>query len=185
MEIRSLKKAIFLDRDGVINVDTGYLHNIKDLRFTFKLIEALSLLKDMGYLLVVVTNQSGVARGYFSIDDLHSFHNELDQRLTLNSQEQLIDAYYYCPHHPDFDLDCNCRKPKSGMFLKAKQELVLDMENSYMIGDKPTDLEAAKGALVGNLIGISDYSDFPGADSVFSSLYLFAKQLSESQRGVG
>lgn len=145
-----MRKAIFLDRDGTLNIDYGYVHEIDQFHFIEGSIETLKALKDMGYLLVLVTNQSGIARGYFSEDQFLSLTEWMDWSLADRGVD--LDGIYYCPHHPEgkgeFRQDCDCRKPKAGMLLQAIEELDIDPQRSIMIGDKVEDLMAGKGAKI-------------------------------------
>ncbi|MEH0687671.1 D-glycero-beta-D-manno-heptose 1,7-bisphosphate 7-phosphatase [Vibrio cholerae] len=146
------KPAVFLDRDGVINVDHGYVHDEHDFEFIDGVFEATKQLKQMGYLLVLVTNQSGIARGKFSEDRFLSLTQWMDWNFVDHGVE--FDGFYYCPHHPDYgdDRDCECRKPKPGMFQSAQRFLDIDMAKSVMVGDKAQDLMAAEAAGVGQKI---------------------------------
>ncbi|WP_109079441.1 D-glycero-beta-D-manno-heptose 1,7-bisphosphate 7-phosphatase [Aggregatibacter kilianii] len=150
-----MKKAVFLDRDGTLNIDYGYVHEIDNFRFIEGGIEALKKLKEMGYLLVLVTNQSGIARGYFTEQQFLQLTEWMDWSLADRGVD--LDGIYYCPHHPEakiteFKQDCDCRKPKSGMLLQAIKELSIDPSRSIMIGDKIEDLRAGKGAKIGTNI---------------------------------
>lgn len=143
------KPAVFLDRDGVINVDHGYVHDEHDFVFIDGVFEATKKLQQMGYLLVVVTNQAGIARGYYDEDRFMSLTEWMDWNFIDNGVE--LDGIYYCPHHPEHGLgeykqDCDCRKPKPGMFISARDFLKIDMVNSVMVGDKAEDLMAAEAA---------------------------------------
>ncbi|MCY9844503.1 D-glycero-beta-D-manno-heptose 1,7-bisphosphate 7-phosphatase [Vibrio caribbeanicus] len=149
------KPAVFLDRDGVINVDHGYVHDEHDFEFIEGVFEATKLLKQQGYLLVLVTNQSGIARGKFSEDRFLSLTQWMDWNFVDHGVE--FDGIYYCPHHPEYGQgvykqDCECRKPKPGMFISAKEFLDIDMEKSVMVGDKAEDIMAATAAGVGTTI---------------------------------
>lgn len=149
------KPAVFLDRDGVINLDTGYVHDEHDFHFIDGVFEATKQLKAMGYLLVLVTNQSGIARGLFSEDRFLSLTQWMDWNFVDNGVE--FDGVYYCPHHAehgigDYKQDCDCRKPKPGMFISARDFLNIDMANSVMVGDKAEDMMAADAAGVGHKI---------------------------------
>lgn len=143
-----MHKAVFLDRDGTINIDHGYVHKIDDFQFIEGSIEALKKLKAMGYLLVLVTNQSGIARGYFSEDQFLQLTEWMDWSLADRGVE--LDGIYYCPHHPEgkgeYQEDCDCRKPKPGMLLQGIKELKIDPERSVMVGDKVEDMLAGQGA---------------------------------------
>ena len=149
------KPAVFLDRDGVINVDHGYVHDEHDFEYIDGVFEAAKAFKDMGYLLVLVTNQSGIARGMFSEDRFLSLTQWMDWNFVDNGVE--LDGIYYCPHHAehgigDYKQDCECRKPKPGMFISARDFLKIDMANSVMIGDKAEDMMAAEAARVGTKV---------------------------------
>lgn len=141
-------KAIFLDRDGTINVDHGYVHQIDDFQFIDGVIEALITLKKQGYLLVLVTNQSGIARGYFSEDQFLQLTEWMDWSLADRGVD--LDGIYYCPHHPEgqgeFRQLCDCRKPQAGMFEQAMRDLNIDLSWSLMVGDKFEDMQAAQNA---------------------------------------
>ena len=146
-----MNKAVFLDRDGTLNIDYGYVHKIDDFHFIEGSIEALKKLKEMGYLLVLVTNQSGIARGYFSEQEFLQLTEWMDWSLADRGVD--LNGIYYCPHHPEaklaeFKQDCDCRKPKSGMLLQAIEELNIDPARSIMIGDKIEDLFAGQGAKI-------------------------------------
>lgn len=136
----SLKSAIFLDRDGTINVEKDYLIDPADLKIFPGVGAALRRCHEAGYLLIVVTNQSGIARGYFSLAAVERLHNHLQGEL-LNFGVQ-IDAFYLCPHHPEYGSPCECRKGSPGMLLQAAKEHRIDLAKSWMIGDKQSDIEA-------------------------------------------
>jgi D-glycero-D-manno-heptose 1,7-bisphosphate phosphatase len=145
----SKRRAVFLDRDGTINVEKEYLHRPEDLELIDDVAQAISQLNRAGFLVIVVTNQSGVARGYFSVDDVNRLHQVMQQRLA--DQGAHIDAYYLCPHHPDkgldaYRFDCECRKGKPGMLLQAAVEWDIDLSDSFMVGDKESDLLAGIAA---------------------------------------
>lgn len=142
--------AIFLDRDGVINQDREYVSQIDDFHFIDGSIEAMRALKQAGWKLIVVTNQSGIARGFYSEDEFLQLTEWMDWSLSDRGVD--LDGIYYCPHHPDFGEACHCRKPKPGMLLDAAGELDLDMANSWMIGDKAADMQAAEAAGVASRI---------------------------------
>ena len=135
-------KAIFLDRDGTINVEKDYLFRISDFGFLPGVIPALRMLQEAGYLLIIITNQSGIARGYYTEDDYQKLNNWMVE--TLSSQGVKISGAYYCPHHPTatvekYRVDCDCRKPKLGMYEKAIADFNIDLCLSYAIGDKIRD----------------------------------------------
>ncbi len=143
------RKAIFLDRDGTITTDKGFVYKKEDLELLPGAVEAIKLANRHGLLVVVVTNQSGIARGYFTEEELKAFNTHLAQ--ILDTQGARIDAFYYCPHHPEAPIkayrkDCPCRKPQPSLLLKAAEELNIDLAKSYMVGDSPRDMEAGKRA---------------------------------------
>jgi rfaE bifunctional protein nucleotidyltransferase chain/domain len=147
-----LRKAAFLDRDGVINKDKAYVYRWEDFEFVPGAIEGMRHLQQAGYALVVVTNQSGLARGYYTEDQYQTLTTRLRQELA--TQGVTLDGVYHCPHHPlgsvaDLATDCNCRKPAPGMILRAAQELKLSLPESLLIGDKSGDIQAARAAGVG------------------------------------
>lgn len=137
-----MNKAIFLDRDGTINVDKKYLSKIEDFEYLSGAIEGLKLLQDAGYLLIIITNQSGIARGYYTEDDFSKLNDWMIQNLKSRGIE--ISKVYYCPHHLDgkiekYRVDCNCRKPKLGLYQKAIEDFDIDLSESWTIGDKLRD----------------------------------------------
>ncbi len=159
-----MKKALFLDRDGVINVEKNYLHKIEDFELVDGIIELCKHYQNSGYIVVVVTNQSGIARGYYSEDDFSVLSEWMLEY--FKSLGVYIAKIYHCPH-TDSD-NCNCRKPRTGMFLDAKRELNIDMASSIMIGDSERDIVAARDSGVG--YGVLLGSGESSADRVVSSL---------------
>lgn len=144
-----LKQAVFLDRDGVINIDKGYVYRIEDLEWVPGATEAIRYFNEQHRLVIVITNQSGIARGLYSEEDMLSLHKYINEQ--LHKQDAHIDAFYYCPHHIDgiydkYSIDCDCRKPQPGMILKAMQEWQIDSKTAFMIGDKESDMKAAQAA---------------------------------------
>ncbi len=143
------KKAVFLDRDGVINVDHGYVSRREDFEFSDGVFPALRALRAKGYSLIVVTNQSGIGRGYYTEEDFEILTAWMLKRFSEKRIE--IAAVYSCPHDPD--AECNCRKPKPGMFLDAIREYNLNPAMCWMIGDKESDMVAAESAgIVGRVL---------------------------------
>lgn len=136
-----MKRAVFLDRDGVINkrMKDGYVTDWKEFRFLPNVKEAIESLKKEGFLVIVVTNQRGVAKGLMTEEELQEIHRTMQEKLGKRN----IDAIYFCPH--DEDEGCECRKPKPGMFLKAAQKFRIDFKKSYIIGDSESDMEAGEG----------------------------------------
>lgn len=172
------KKAIFLDRDGTINVDHGYVHQIDDFQFIEGVGKALKQLQDKGWLLVLVTNQSGIARGYFSEEQFLQLTEWLDWSLD-EDYGVALDGIYYCPHHPDgqgeYREACDCRKPQAGMFVQAIKDLGIDPAKSVMVGDKLEDMLAAQNAGVKTKILVRTGKDVTdeaaqAADRVIDSL---------------
>lgn len=140
------RRAVFIDRDGTLNEESGYLHRAEDCRFIPGAIEAVALLNAAGFLVVVVTNQSGIARGYYTEADLETLHVYMAAELAAGGAR--IDGWYFCPHHPEFSAaaDCACRKPLPGMLQHAAAELDIDLASSWMVGDKVADIEAGRAA---------------------------------------
>ena len=158
-----MKKAIFLDRDGTINVEKDYIYKSEDLVFEEGSIEALKTFKNLGYILIVVSNQSGIARGYFTEEDLNIFNNNMNEILKKNGVE--ITEFYCCPHHSDgigeYKKVCECRKPNNKMIEDAIKKYNINREKSYMIGDKTSDIGAGlksnlKTVLVKTGYGLKD-----------------------------
>jgi D-glycero-D-manno-heptose 1,7-bisphosphate phosphatase len=151
----AVRPAAFLDRDGVINVDRGYTYRVKDLVFTPTAIEGVKALNDADYRVFVVTNQSGVARGYYTVGDVERFHAAMQERLHAGGAH--VDCFYYCPFHPDgtvalYAIEHDDRKPSPGMLLRAIREWPTDVAASVMIGDKQSDLEVAARVRVTGLL---------------------------------
>ncbi|QSH40986.1 D-glycero-beta-D-manno-heptose 1,7-bisphosphate 7-phosphatase [Lentisphaerota bacterium ZTH] len=178
------KKACFLDRDGVINEEVNYLFEPEKVAIIPGVTEALKMLKRHGYLTVVVTNQAGVARGYYEEKDIHAVHARIEE--LLDEHEAGIDAFYYCPHHPEFSDECECRKPNAGMLLKAAEQFDIDMSESFLVGDRISDIYAARNAgcaeayLVrtghgANEIENKDVSDIEIADNLLHAVQTFIK----------
>ena len=134
--------AVFLDRDGTINVEKNYLCRIADWEWIAGAKESLQRFKAAGFAVVIVSNQSGIARRMYTVEDVTCLHEQVIEQ--LDDDRQVIDAIYFCPHHPDFgpQTSCDCRKPAPGMLLRAAADLNLDLDNSWIIGDKLSDLEA-------------------------------------------
>lgn len=140
------RPAAFLDRDGVLNVDHGYVHRPEQLEWIAGAPESVRLLNEAGYYVLVITNQSGVARGFFDEAAVKSFHAHMQN--VLAGKGAHIDAFYYCPHHPEgtvkaFAMACSCRKPRTGMLEQAAREWPIDVSRSFFIGDNEADMAAA------------------------------------------
>lgn len=144
-----MRKAAFFDRDGVINIDYGFVGKIENYDIIDGVAQSLKSLRDLGYLLVLVTNQSGIARGKYTESDFYKVTAFMQANLALYDAQ--FDMICFCPHHPDAPIEkyrqvCHCRKPKPGMFLDAQKALDIDLEHSLMIGDHASDLIAASNA---------------------------------------
>jgi D-glycero-D-manno-heptose 1,7-bisphosphate phosphatase len=140
-------KALFLDRDGTINVEKHYVYKMEDFEFREGIFELVQDFFQRGYLVFVITNQAGIARGFYSELDFHLLNGWMVEQFRLKGIE--ITKVYYCPHHPDITGDCPCRKPHPGMILEAESEFGLDLASSVLIGDKESDVEAGLNAHVG------------------------------------
>lgn len=160
--LQNKQKAVFLDRDGTINKYVGFLRNIDEFELLDGAVEAIKKINASGYLAIVVTNQPVIARGEVSFEELERIHNKMET--LLGKEGAYLDAIYFCPHHPhkgyegerpELKFDCNCRKPKPGMLLKAAQDFNIDLAQSWMIGDGENDIRAGQNAgcrtaLIGN-----------------------------------
>lgn len=183
--LASLRRAVFLDRDGTINVEKDYLYRSEEFEFLPGVPEAIALLKRAGYLVIVVTNQSGVARGYYRESDVALLHDHLQRQ--LRNYDTAIDAFYLCPHHPsdgigEYRRDCDCRKGAPGMLLRAAAEHRIDLSASFMIGDKLADVEAGLAAGCRSILVLTGYgrqslsklppeiSSFPDLSSAASAI---------------
>lgn len=131
---------MFLDRDGTINKDKGYIYRIKDFEFIEGSIDAIASFNKNKFKVIVITNQSGIRRGYFTEEDVKKLHNFINSELHKNNA--MVDKFYFCPHRPDEE--CNCRKPKISLFKRAIKDFDIDIENSYIIGDKISDIQPAE-----------------------------------------
>ncbi|MBR3624470.1 MAG: HAD family hydrolase [Selenomonadaceae bacterium] len=140
-------KAVFFDRDGTLNVDKDYLYKIEDFEWTTGAPEAIKYVRSKGYKAIVITNQSGVARGMYTVDDVNRLHAYMNE--SLKAYDTQIDGFYFCPHHPkgsvpEFTTDCDCRKPKSGLILEAAADFNLSLAESIMFGDRERDVLCAQ-----------------------------------------
>lgn len=140
-----MNKAAFFDRDGTINVDIGYLHRPEDVAFIEGVPELIRKYNDEGYLVIVITNQSGIARGMFTEEDMHRVHTAMNERLQKEYGAH-IDAFYFCPHLPEITGECECRKPKPGLFLRAIKDNDIDPAQSVSYGDSERDEIASNAA---------------------------------------
>ncbi|MDE7265247.1 MAG: HAD family hydrolase, partial [Clostridia bacterium] len=151
--LKNKQKAIFLDRDGTINRYVGFLKNIEDFELCNGAVEAIKKINDSGYLAIVVTNQPVIARGEVTFEELRRIHNKMETLLGL--QGAYLDGIYFCPHHPDkgfegeipeLKFDCECRKPKSGMLIKAADDFNIDLSQCWIVGDEEKDVLCGKNA---------------------------------------
>lgn len=155
-----MNRAVFIDRDGTISEEVGYInHPDRFLLFPYAA-SAIKHLKENGWLAIVTTNQAGVARGYFAEEMVQTVHGRMRKELEINGAR--LDAVYYCAHHPSvgqppYRLDCDCRKPKPGLIVRAAQDLDIDLSKSWMVGDRYSDIEVARNAGVQSAFVMSGY----------------------------
>jgi D-glycero-D-manno-heptose 1,7-bisphosphate phosphatase len=143
-------KTVFIDRDGTLIEEVNFLHRVEDLQYFSFTDEAIRLLKESGFLVVVVTNQSGIGRGIYTEAQMHGVHAQIQTDLT-----EKLDAIYFCPHLPN--AGCACRKPNLGMIEAALADLPIDLENSWMIGDKKLDVELGLNAGIKTALVLTGY----------------------------
>jgi D-glycero-D-manno-heptose 1,7-bisphosphate phosphatase len=187
----NLKPAVFLDRDGVVIEDSHYIDTPDRVRLLPGSAEAIAALNRAGWLIVIVTNQSGVARGLFPIEAMKEIHDHLAE--LLRGYEARVDGFYFCPHHPsaeraEYRCECECRKPKPGMLLQAARELGIDLARSWMIGDRVGDLEAGSAVGCRTVLVQTGYGDLvnPAAiDRESLNLELIAADLSDAVEKLG
>jgi D-glycero-D-manno-heptose 1,7-bisphosphate phosphatase len=145
---RGTKRAVFIDRDGTLNVEKDYLYRVDDCELIPGAVDAVRRLNEAGWLVVVVTNQSGVARGYYGEQEVASLHRHMADELAQGGGQ--VSGWYFCPHHPagqePYNRQCDCRKPLPGMLLQAARELEIDLSRSWMVGDKLVDVQAGQAA---------------------------------------
>ena len=150
-----MNKAVFFDRDGTLNVEVGYLYEFEKFKWIDGAIDAVKYCNDNDYLAIVVTNQSGIARGYYTENDVIELHQKINEE--LNKAGAHIDDFFYCPHHPEgivdnYSVDCECRKPKPGLIEEACRKYDIDKSKSLMIGDMPRDVECGENAGVSSVL---------------------------------
>ncbi|MGK2945094.1 MAG: D-glycero-beta-D-manno-heptose 1,7-bisphosphate 7-phosphatase [Desulfuromonadales bacterium] len=167
------RRAVFLDRDGTINVEKDYLHKVEDFEFIPGAPEAIKRLKDAGFFVIVVSNQSGIGRGYFDEQTVETLHAHIQTELAAYGTS--IDGFYFCPHHPEYGLDhyqvdCECRKGAPGMLLQAAREHDIDLQKSFMIGDKPADIEAGQRAGCQSILVMTGYGETAALDPKIASV---------------
>ncbi len=178
LKSRRKRRAVFLDRDGTVNVDTGHLYRIEDFEFLPDADKAIARLKQKGYLVIIITNQAGIAKNLYTADDVDALHRHIDS-LLMNKYSVIADGYYYCPHHPQAVLEeyrksCDCRKPEAGLILKAVSDFAqigaeIDLEKSFAVGNRRSDLLAGINAGITKTVLIG--SDEPDAEEVASAHY--------------
>ena len=163
-----MQKAVFFDRDGIVNIDTEYIYKIEDFIYVDGFLDLFQSCKKKGYLLLVVTNQSGIGRGYYTLEDflkLSSFmQDDLKSRLGF-----CFDKIYYCAHNTDSK--CECRKPNIGMIKQALSDFTIDLKQSYIIGDKESDIEAGINSGINTTILFSKKNTISKANFIVDSLY--------------
>lgn len=149
--------AVFLDRDGTINVEKNYVHRVQDWEWIPGAPEAIRLLNSAGATVLVVTNQAGIARGLYDQDAVRVLHEFVSDDLEKFGAR--IDGFYFCPHHPEYGSDrvCSCRKPLPGLIYEAAKDWNLDLSRSYLVGDKRSDIEAATAACVKPILVLTGY----------------------------
>ena len=155
-----MRPAVFIDRDGTINEQRGYINHISRFALLPGVGEAISLLNKSNHIVVVTSNQSGVARGYFPIQLVKEIHEFMELKLTKDNAH--VDGIYFCPHYPDgvvpeYSRECSCRKPNVGLIKQAEVELDIDMETSYVIGDRLLDIEFAHNANLPGILVLTGY----------------------------
>lgn len=181
--LRNKQRAVFLDRDGTINKYVGFLRNIDDFELLAGVPEAIKMLNKLGYLCIVVTNQPVIARGEVTVSELNEIHNKMET--LLGFEGSYIDGLYYCPHHPqggydgeipELKFDCDCRKPKPGMLIKAAEKFNIDLSQSWMVGDGENDIKAGIAAGCKTAL-INEKNDSYGQDITVESLLDFVEFL--------
>jgi len=155
-----MNRAVFLDRDGTINEEMGYINHLSRFKIFEYTFDAIRILNNLGFRVIVITNQSGLARGYFNEDLLTQIHKELLDQAKKN--DAIIDNIYFCPHHKDgvvkeYKKECDCRKPKPGMLYKAEREFGLSLKESYMVSDRYKDMEFAFNNKVKSIMVMTGY----------------------------
>ena len=155
-----MRRAVFIDRDGTLSEEVGYINHPERFRLFPYAAEAIRRLNENGWLAIVTTNQAGVARGYFSEEMIETVHNGMKDKLAIDGAR--LDAIYYCAHHPSvgdppYRVDCDCRKPKPGLITRAAADFEVDLKNSWMVGDRYSDIQMARNAGVKSAFVLSGY----------------------------
>ena len=170
-------KALFLDRDGIINIDHGYVYKTDNFEFTEGIFDLVKLFSDAGYLIFVVTNQSGIGRGYYREADFKKLTSWMKKE--FETHEIPIEAVYYCPHAPE--ANCHCRKPETGMIEEALKEYPIDLSASWMIGDKQSDIDLAHNAGIGHTIAVGKQT-FSGAQYCCNTIKECITRITSSEK---
>lgn len=170
------QKAVFLDRDGTLIEEVNFLHRVEDLQFFSYTQSAVEKLKENGFLIIIVTNQSGIGRGIYDEAAMHGIHDEIQKKL-----EKRIDAFYFCPHLPD--ANCICRKPNLGMIENAAKDFEIDFENSWMVGDKVIDVETGFNAGIKTALVMTGYGR-KAVESLKKKPTIVAETLLEAVSGI-
>lgn len=182
-----MNKAVFLDRDGTINKEVNYLFRPEDFVFIDGTVESIKIFHKLGYKVIVITNQAGVARGYYKEQDIETLHSYVDKLLRVEGT--YIDSYYYCPHHIDGIVDgyknkCECRKPNVGMINQAVRDFDIDLSKSVIVGDKEIDVQTGRNAGIAKCVLVRSGhivdEDSTIAEVVYNSLYDFAINLKDN-----
>lgn len=177
-----MRNCIFLDRDGTINQEVGYLCSKEQIKILDGAAEGIRKWNENGFLVIMVSNQSGIARGYFSMETAQQINTEIIKR--LKSKGARIDDVYLCPHHkegiiPEYAVCCTCRKPLPGMIWKARDQYQIDLSQSYMIGDKESDLAAARNAGCRGILVMTGYGE-QEVHNIAEKPYYIAKNLDDA-----
>lgn len=180
MRIEVMNKAVFLDRDGTINIDVGYLDDPDELVFIKGAKEAIYALKKEGFLVFIITNQSGIARGYFTLETLNAINKKLLEEFKKEGIN--IDGICYCPHHPEDK--CRCRKPSPEMVKKISRKFKVNLEKSYFAGDKISDVQTGRNAGCKTILIESDGDSILEEDDTFSQPDFIAKNLKEAAKWI-
>ncbi len=181
----SLRRALFLDRDAVINVDLGYVHRPDQTQWVPGIFDLCRVATDLGYVLVVITNQAGIARGYYGETEFATYTRWVREQFRARGLDIL--ATYHCPHHPtegigDLRQDCDCRKPKPGMILRAQRELGIDLAASALLGDQDSDVEAGRSAGVGHCLKLGATRPADGATVTMADAIDWLQSISATGR---
>lgn len=189
LKSRRKRRAVFLDRDGTVNVDTGHLYRVEDFEFLPDADKAIARFKKKGYLVIIITNQAGIAKNLYTADDVDRLHGHIDS-LLMREHSVVADGYYYCPHHPqavlgEYRSECSCRKPEAGLILKAVSDFAsigaeITLEESVAVGNRRSDLLAGINAGLKNTVLIG--SDEPDAAEIASAHFDNLSDFSDSEQ---